>query len=70
MRRRDANAVAKGLFGDAGLAWEEYDSCPPSTDENLVFKVGFLDENSIYHVAGESVESYADAFERAVESVS
>jgi hypothetical protein len=67
MRRRDANEAAKGLFGDTGLAWEEYDA--GATRSNRVFKIGLLDDNRVFRTFGMSCESYAAAFDYAVASI-
>lgn len=68
MRWAEADTVAKGLFGDVGAAWVEYDSVALGHPER-VFKIGILDSNGIYRPWAESMKSYADALERVIEKV-
>lgn len=68
MRWSEADSAAKGMFGDAGSAWVEYDLAAPGHPER-VFKIGILDSNGIYRPWAESMKSYADALERVIEKV-
>ncbi len=53
MRRKEADNAAKGMFGDAGVAWEEYEGAAPA--DGRVFKIGLIDEMRIYRPFGDAV---------------
>lgn len=62
MRRRDAREAAQGMFGNAGVAWEEY-----GPDGGIAYYLGYIDGNQIYRPFSCSASSYDRAVDYAYE---